>query len=76
MPLNKSTTYHPPPHVSIFFASTNIPQSDQRDEAVILSHICWGPGAPTHPPTQKVVRKWEGVGVWPIATPSPVVLSM
>ena len=52
MPLNKSTTYHaPPPHPGFnFFAPTYIPQSDQHDEAVILSHICWVPYRPPLPP--------------------------
>ena len=52
-------------------------QNDQRDEAVILSHICWGPGhspppppgRPQNPPTNSapslnVAPKREGVGVW------------
>ena len=29
------------------------------------------PTRPPHPPTLKVVREWEGVGVWPNATPCP-----
>ena len=54
MRLNKSTTYHPPPTpaVSDFLASTCIPLSDKLHEAVILSHICWGLGAP--PPSSRL----------------------
>ena len=52
----------------------------ERDEGVILSHICWGPGAPLPfswpqtppPPALKLAGKWEGVGVWPDATPPPL----
>ena len=44
-----------------FFTPTHVPQNHERDEAVILSRICWGPGTtpsclpleppgpPTHP---------------------------
>ena len=38
-----------PPPVAIFFAPTSVPQSDQRDEAAISSHICRGPDPPTPP---------------------------
>ena len=49
MPLNKRTTYHTPPRVKILCPNIHISKCDQRDEAVILSHICWGPGAPPPP---------------------------
>ena len=60
MPLNTSTTYHaPPPPVAIFFCQHTYCKNVYRDEGVILSHICWGPGAPlpfsrpqTPPPPQ------------------------
>ena len=58
-----------------------------RDEGVILSHTCWGPGGPPlqpatdsppqtqppppPPPALKLAGKWEGVGVWPVATSPP-----
>ena len=48
MPLNTSTTYHapPPPPVAIFFCQHTYRKNVYRDEGVILSHICWGPGGP------------------------------
>ena len=64
-----------------------VPPNDQRDEAVILSHTCRGPGAPpfgrppdTPPPpppprpSLKVAGKWKGVGVSPVAMPPPCCL--
>ena len=80
MPLNKSTTYHayPPPLLSIF-QPTYIPHCDKRDEAVILSHfeppLSRLATSPRDPPSMTVVRKWEGVGVWPVATPPPPVVA-
>ena len=52
MPLNTSTTYHapPPPPVAIFFCPHTCCKNVYRDEGVILSHICWGPGAPSAGP--------------------------
>ena len=48
MPLNTSTTYHasPPPPLAIFFCQHTYRKNVYRDEGVILSHICWGPGGP------------------------------
>ena len=84
MPLNTSTTYHAPPPPCQHTYRKNV----YRDEWVILSHICWGPGGPLPfsrpqtppprpspppppPPTLKLAGKWEGVGVWPVATSPP-----
>ena len=72
MPLNTSTTMPPPPPVAIFFC-----QHTYRKN--VLSHVCWGPGAPLPfsrpqtppPPALKLAGKWEGVGVWPDGTPPP-----
>ena len=82
MPLNTSTTYHaPPPLLQFFFCQHTYRKNVYRDEGVILSLICWGPGAPLPfsrpqtqtppPPALKLAGKWEGVGVWPVATPPP-----
>ena len=89
MPLNTSTTYHAPPPLAIFFCQHTYRKNVYRDEGVILSHICWGPGGPlpfsrpqtppppdpppSPPPAPELAGKWEGVGVWPVATPPPVV---
>ena len=77
--------------LDFFFTPKYIPENDQRDEAVILSHICWGPGAPPSgrppspppPPTQpppppslKVAGKCEGVSVWTNPDEPPVPPSM
>ena len=35
---------------NFFFTLTYMAQNDQRDEAVILSHVCWGLGDPPPPP--------------------------
>ena len=66
-----------PPPCCKNFLPTYMPQNDQHDEAVILIHTCCGPGAPPLPPAPRPRRpspppaKWEGVGVWPVATPPP-----
>ena len=39
----------PPPCFEISFTPTELLQNDHRDEAVILSQICWGPGPPPPP---------------------------
>ena len=63
-----------------FFTPTYIPQNDQRDAAVVLRHVCWGPGAhpnsrppdpPPPPPSMEGAGKWDGVGLWPVAVPPP-----
>ena len=70
----------PPPLFQKIFAPTYMTQYDQRDEAVILSHICWARESPPPPPPSswppdppppslKVAGKREGAGVWPVATP-------
>ena len=51
MPLHKYTSTTPPtmpPHPlwQIFFCQHTYRKNVQHDEGVILSHICWGPGAP------------------------------
>ena len=33
------------------------------------------PAPPPPPPALKMVREWEGVGVWPVATPPPCLAS-
>ena len=64
--------YHQPPPPApwfkISFTPTNMPQNDPCDEAVILSHICWGPGAstpsghPPDPPDPPPPLKWHESG--------------
>ena len=87
MPLNKSTTYHAPPPCFKKFSPTYMLRSDYRVEAVILCHVCQAmkpppppflaaslpppQTQPPPPPALKMVREWEGVGVWPVATPPP-----
>ena len=81
MPLNTSTTYHAPPPSCNFFCQHTYRKNVYCDEGVILSHICWGPGGPLPfsrpqtppppPPELELAGKWEGVGVWPVATPPP-----
>ena len=77
-------TIPPPPVVAKFLCQYTYHKNVQRDEGVILSNICWGPGAPlpfswpdpppdpAPPPPLKLAGKWEGVGVWPVAPPPPL----
>ena len=76
----------PPPPLAIFFGQHTYRKNVYRDEGVILSHICWGPDSPlplsrpqtpppppdpAPPPALELAGKWEGVGIWPVATPPP-----
>ena len=72
MPLNTSTTYHAPPPCCNFFCQHTNCKNVYRDEGVILSHICWGLGAPlpfsrpqTPPPRPEI--GWKVGGSWRMA---------
>ena len=62
--------YHlpsPPPLLQFFFA--NIHTAKMSTAMLPFS-------PPPCPPALKLAGKWEGVGVWPVATPPPPVVSM
>ena len=75
MPLNKNTNYHPPPppFQNFFLQHTCLEVISAMRPSFHAIYMSGSEACPPPPPTLKVVREWEGVGVWPDTTPPHVV---